>query len=76
MNEVIHFDLCYVMLGTNEILYFLVIKDEFSGYVWLIPDAEADSETTTDALLKWLSKFGIAHRWVSEKGSQFKNQVI
>ena len=75
-NEIIHFDFCYIMQGEQDQAYVLVIKDDFSGYVWLLPAKNADSSTTADGLLTWFSSFGVVPQWVSDQGTHFKNEVI
>lgn len=34
-NEVLHFDYVYLGDGDNENRYVFILKDDFSGYVWL-----------------------------------------
>jgi RNase H-like domain found in reverse transcriptase/Integrase core domain/Reverse transcriptase (RNA-dependent DNA polymerase)/Chromo (CHRromatin Organisation MOdifier) domain len=75
-NEVIHFDFLYLGPSSSEMKYVLVIKDDLSGYVWLVPSSKADANTTTEALIQWFSNFGIAGVWVSDQGSHFKNVVL
>lgn len=36
LNEVIHLDYCSIGKGENWNIYFLFIKDDISGYVWLL----------------------------------------
>ena len=75
-NEMIHFDNCYISKGEDSYCCILVIKDDFSGYVWLIPTTEADAKTTADALLSWFASFGTVVQWISDRGSHFKNDVV
>lgn len=51
-NELIHMD--YVFMGPSKsgMLYTLVIKDDASKYVWLLPSIAANSDVTVDSLLK------------------------
>lgn len=39
-------------------IIFLSINDDLSAYSWLIPHANLDNETGTDALQKWIAPFG------------------
>jgi hypothetical protein len=51
-NEVIHFDNVYMHKGETSHSYRLIIKDDFSGYIWLHPMEIADAANTVDALMK------------------------
>ena len=75
-NRLIHFDSCYVGRGEKDQSYVLIIKDDFSSYVWLVPCSAANAETTVDSLIKWVSAFGTVPQWVSDRGSHFKNEVV
>lgn len=75
-NELIHFDFCYMMPGESDFKYILIIKDDLSGYCWLIPSSEADSFTVAESLVQWFTSFGVSSKWVSDQGSHFKNQTI
>ncbi len=75
-NELLHFDFCYLMPGEDSVTYVLILKDDLSGYVWLIPTADADAESVADALLKWFAAFGVVSNWVSDRGSHFKNELV
>lgn len=75
-NAVIHFDYCYISDSKGGPVYILIIKDDLSSYVWLVPCGAADAEHTVDALLKWFSSFGVVLLWVSDQGTHFKNEVV
>jgi Integrase core domain/Integrase zinc binding domain len=75
-NEVIHFDYLYMGPSTAGFKYLLLIKDDLSGYLWLVPTRAADAAATVDALSLWFASFGVAKTWVSDQGSHFKNQVM
>jgi hypothetical protein len=64
-NEIIHFDFLYMGPSKAGYKYLLLIKDDLSGYLWLVPCLAADAATTIDALMKWFSSFGVAQTWVS-----------
>jgi Integrase zinc binding domain len=51
-NEVLNFDYLYMGPSDTRDKYLLIIKDDLSGYVWLLPSPNADSETTADALVR------------------------
>lgn len=71
-NEVIHFDYLYMGMGTNNLRYVLVIRDDLSGYVWLCPCMEANPETAAQELSRWIRVFKAMEYWVSNQGSHFK----
>jgi RNase H-like domain found in reverse transcriptase/Integrase zinc binding domain/Integrase core domain len=75
-NEVIHFDYLYMGHASNGHCYLLLIKDDFSGFVKLIPSKAADSTTVVHSLAEWFSSFGVASIWVSDQGSHFKNHLV
>ena len=75
-NEVVHFDFLYLGQSTEGLRYVLVIKDDLSSYVWLIPCASANSETAARELSRWIHTFTAMFFWVSDQGSHFKNQVM
>ena len=52
--------------------YLLVLKDDFSGFVRLIP---ADAETFVAAMTDWIADFGPPEVLVTDQGSHFKNHV-
>jgi hypothetical protein len=45
--------------------YLLILKDDLSSFVGLVPTSTADAETTADALISWFSDFGVTKTWVS-----------
>eukprot|EP00171_Calliarthron_tuberculosum_P021396 IDg21396t1 len=75
-NEVLHFDFCYMMPGVKDMRYVLILKDDFSGYVWLLPTMDTDAETAAEALLNWFASFGVVYQWISDRGSHFKNRIM
>jgi Integrase core domain len=75
MNEIIHFDFLFVGLSSTS-AYVMIIKEDISGYVWLIPCAEPTAAIAVDALSNWFSTFGVAPVWVSDQGSHFRNKVV
>eukprot|EP00171_Calliarthron_tuberculosum_P014724 IDg14724t1 len=62
--------------GEDNMLYVLILKDDLSGYVRLIPTSEADAETVAKHLLEWFANFGVVSQWVSDRGSHFRNELI
>jgi hypothetical protein len=56
--------------------YLLLLKDDLSGYLWLVPCRTAEAAATVDALMRWFVVFGFVLLWISDRGSQFKNEVV
>ncbi|POM60166.1 hypothetical protein PHPALM_31011 [Phytophthora palmivora] len=57
-NEALHFD--YLSMPEDEDTqnkYILVIKDDFSGFVELIPGKAADAETCAQGQVEWFARF-------------------
>jgi hypothetical protein len=52
--------------------YLLILKDDLSGYLWLVPAKAADAETTAESLTSWFTTFGVVTTCVSDQGSHFK----
>jgi hypothetical protein len=74
-NELLHMDYLYMGLSSTQKLYILLLKDDLSGYLWLVPCSKADAVTTVDALVDWFTTFGVVRTWVSDQGAHFKNQT-
>lgn len=75
-NEVIHFDYLYMGPSVDDAKYVLIVKDDYSNYVWLKQCKNADADSTAAVLIEWFAAFGVAQQWVSDQGSHFKNQVM
>jgi transposase InsO family protein len=75
-DEVLHMD--YLFMGPSQLgyKYLLLMKDDLSGYLWLVPARQATASQRTDALLSWFAAFGVVYTWVTDRGSHFANQVI
>jgi transposase InsO family protein len=75
-NEVIHFDCLYMGPSVDDAKYVLIVKDDYSNYVWLKQCKNADADSTAAVLIEWFAAFGVAQQWVSDQGSHFKNTVM
>ncbi|KAH9132765.1 hypothetical protein AeRB84_020938 [Aphanomyces euteiches] len=75
-NELIHFDWLSMPLSTSGLKHVLVIKDDMSGFVHLIPAESADATSTATALMGWFTLYGCVETWVTDGGSHFKNEVV
>lgn len=64
-NEVLHFDYLYLRDGQNETSYVLVVKDDFSGYIWLCETNRANAAHAAEVLSRLHSDFRAPPYWVS-----------
>jgi hypothetical protein len=59
-SEILHFDyLCIGLSRVGKYQYLLLLKDDLSGYLWLVPCRTADTADTVDALIRWFAEFGV-----------------
>jgi Integrase core domain len=73
-NEILHFDFLYIGLSRDgKYQYLLLLKDDLSGYLWLVPCRTAGAAATVDALMRWFAVCGVVLLWISDRGSHFKN---
>jgi hypothetical protein len=76
-NEILHFYFLYIGLSRDgKYQYLLILKDDLSGYLWLVQCHTADDAATVDALMRWFAVFGVVLLWISDRGSHFKNEVV
>jgi Integrase core domain len=76
-KEILHFDFLYIGLSRDgKYRYLLLLKDDLSGYLWLVPCRTADAAATVDALMRWFAVFGVVLLWISDRGSHFKDEVV
>jgi hypothetical protein len=51
-NEILHFDFLYIGLSRDgKYQYLLLLKDDLSGYLWLVTCSTAYAVATVDALM-------------------------
>jgi hypothetical protein len=73
-NEILHLDNLYVGLSRDgKYQYLLLLKDDLSRYLWLVPCRTADAAATVDTLMRLFAVFGFVLRWLSDRGSHLKN---
>jgi Integrase core domain/Integrase zinc binding domain len=76
-NKILHFDFLYIVLSRDgKYQYLLLLMDDLSGYLWLVPCRTADAAATVYALMQWFAVFGVVLLWISDRGSHFKNEVV
>jgi hypothetical protein len=60
LNEILHFDLLYIGLSRDgKYQYLLLLKDDLSGYLWLVPWRTVAAAATVDALMRWFTVFAV-----------------
>jgi hypothetical protein len=75
--EILHFDFVYIGFSRDgKYQYLQLIKDDLSGYLWLVPCRTADAAATIDALMRWFAVSGVVLLWISDTGNHFKNEVV
>ena len=57
-------------------LYVLILKDDFSGYVWLFSFEAEDGDSAVEAIIEWIASFGLMDWMVTDQGSHFKNNSV
>jgi transposase InsO family protein len=76
-NEILHFDFLYIGLSRDgKHQYLLLLKDDLSGYLWLLPCRTADSAATVDALMRWFAAFCVVLLWILDRSSHFKDEAV
>lgn len=62
--------------GICNVQHIFVIKDALSSYLWLVAADAADAETVPQELQRRIRVFTVIEVWVSDQGSQFKNELM
>jgi hypothetical protein len=59
-KEILPFDFLYIGLSRDgKYQHLLHLKNDLSGYPWLVPSRMADAAATVDALMRWFAVFGV-----------------
>jgi hypothetical protein len=66
----------YIGLSRDGKYQFLLLKDDLSEYLWLVPCRTADAAATVDALMRWFAVLGVVLLWIFDRGRYFKNEVV
>jgi Integrase zinc binding domain len=61
-NEVIHFKYLHMGPSANDAKYVLIVKDDYSSYVWLKQCKNAGADNTAAVLIEWLAAFDVAQQ--------------
>ena len=76
VSELLHFDFLYIGESSTQDEYILILKDDFSGYVYLRPCKHANAETAANVLLEYFSTFTTVLQWFSDQGRHFQNELM
>lgn len=74
--QYVSWDWLYIGPSLQSAKWILVIKDDFSNFVQMFPADIPNSLDSADALMNWMSSFGVMEKVFSDKGSHFKNQAM
>jgi hypothetical protein len=59
-KQVLHFDYLYIWLSRDwTYRYLQLLKDDLSGYLWIMPCRIADTAATVETLIRWFAVFGV-----------------
>jgi hypothetical protein len=50
--------------SVDDVKYVLIVKDDYSNYVWLKQCRNADTYSKTTVLIEWFAAFDVAQQWV------------
>jgi hypothetical protein len=65
-------------MGPSELgfRYLLLLKDDLSGYLWLVHARTSETAQTVEEFLSWFTAFCVVTTWVTDRGSLFASQVV
>lgn len=75
-NDLLQLDYLVMISSSNRIKYLLLMRDDFSSYVWLFPFEAPNIENAAEAILKWSIAFTPPSALISDWGSHFQNETI
>ena len=76
-GEVLHMDFMQVCnRADSDLRYILVLKDDLSHLVELVPTARTDAESVIETCMKWFSRMGIPEVIVTDQGAHFRNVLV
>jgi len=78
-NQVLHFEYLYIFPRRDRTIdpeWLFVMRDDFSGMVFMKPVAVSNTRATVEALLEWRSLFGRSEIYVSDQASYFLSETM
>ena len=78
-NKALHFDFTSIQSlyskTKHNFQYVLILKDDFSGFVQLVPATDPKYNVVGEGLVDWYKRFVIPETLVSDQGSHFTNKL-
>lgn len=75
-NDFICFHFLYPAKGEGGFNSLLLIRDDFSNYMWLRSAPSCTGQMVYEVLLDWFAAFGVARNWSSDQGSHFVHSLM
>ena len=79
-GQILTFDYLYIgkleKTSSHKFQYILVLKDEYSGFVELVPCHSPNSTEAADAISWWIARFCKPEWFVSDQGTHFKCKIL
>ncbi len=76
VSELLLFDFLHIGEFRTGHEYIPILKNIFSGYVFLKPCKNADAESTANVLMEYFPTFVSIPQWFSDRGPHFCNKVM
>ena len=74
-NQILHFDFLS-LYKKADYPYALVLKDDFSNFVRIIPCTNCTAMEAARGITEWVSTFGHPLTLISDNGSHFRNSLL
>ncbi|PAA63164.1 hypothetical protein BOX15_Mlig027025g2 [Macrostomum lignano] len=76
-NQIVHVDHAGPFPEQEGNRYLLVLVDNFSGYVEIVPVPDVSAATTATVILtEWIVRYGTMEKLVSDNGTAFINKTV
>ena len=76
-GEILHMDFLSIGThGTGKYHYVLILKDDLSHAVDLIPTKDTKAARVVEACLHWFSRYGVPSMVVTDQGAHFRNVLV
>ena len=75
-SEVVHLDYLYLRPSRGGLLYVLILKDDFSRYVWLFNFEATDEDSAVEAIIEGIPSLGVMDWMVSDQEPHCKNNRV
>eukprot|EP00171_Calliarthron_tuberculosum_P002705 IDg2705t1 len=75
-NDLLPFDFLEMTPSVTGAKYILILRDDFSSFIWMYPFPEADAHNAADAIIDWSASFSTPKALISDRGTHFKNETV